>query len=119
MRVINKNNMHYKGYVGSIEFSEEDAVFHGKVVGIKSLISFEGDSANAIIADFHDAVDEYLAYCEENGKQPERPFKGSFNVRVDSELHRLAALEASVRGISLNTFVEDALRQFVEQRYIS
>jgi predicted HicB family RNase H-like nuclease len=113
MRMSDKNYLHYKGYDGSIAFSEQDAVFHGKVVGISSLISFEGDSVKTIIADFHNAVDEYLEYCEKNKKDPEKAFEGSFNVSVGSELHRKAALEASGRGISLNALVEDALRQFV------
>ena len=107
------NYLHYKEYVGSVEFSEEDAVFHGKVVGIKSLISFEGDSVSAIINDFHNAVDEYLEFCVETGKQPEKPFKGSFNVRIGTDLHRQAVLAASARGISLNTLVEDAIKQTV------
>ena len=107
------NYLHYKGYVGSVEFSEEDAVFHGKVVGIKALISFEGDSVKKIIQDFHNAIDEYLVFCTENGHEPEKPFKGSFNVRIGAELHRKAALAASTRGISLNSFVEDAIRQTV------
>ena len=116
MRTSNKNYLHYKGYVGNIAFSEEDAVFHGSVVGIKSLISFEGDSVTTITADFHDAIDEYLDYCEKTGKLPEKPFKGSFNVRIGSELHRKAVLEASGRGISLNTLVENALKQYVDQK---
>ncbi|MCL2337407.1 MAG: antitoxin HicB [Firmicutes bacterium] len=58
-----KNYLHYKNYIGTVEFSEVDAVFHGKVAGIKSLISFDGDSVNGIIEDFHNAVDEYLDYC--------------------------------------------------------
>jgi predicted HicB family RNase H-like nuclease len=105
--------MNYKGYTGSVEFSEMDAVFHGKVAGIKSMISFEGDSVSSIIEDFHNAVDEYLAFCSESGKQPEKPFKGSFNIRIGDELHRKAALAASERGISLNAFVEDAIRRSV------
>ena len=107
------NYLHYKDYIGSVEFSETDAVFHGKVVGIKSLISFEGDSVSAIIDDFHNAVDEYLEFCVETGNQPEKPFKGSFNVRIGTDLHRKAALAASARGISLNTLVEDAIKQTV------
>ena len=107
------NYLHYKGYIGSVEFSEADAVFHGKVVGIKSLISFEGDSVNAIIEDFHNAINEYLEFCAETGKQPEKPFKGSFNVRIGTDLHRKAALAASARGISLNTLVEDAIKQTI------
>jgi predicted HicB family RNase H-like nuclease len=106
--------LHYKGYIGSIEFSEAEAVFHGKVTGIKSLITFEGASVTGITDDFHNAVDEYLAFCAETGKQPEKPFKGSFNVRIKADLHRQAAQAASARGISLNTLVEDAIRQAVE-----
>jgi predicted HicB family RNase H-like nuclease len=105
--------MNYKGYIGSVEFSEEDAVFHGKVAGIKSLISFEGDSVSSITEDFHKAIDEYLAFCAATGEQPEKPFKGSFNVRIGSELHRRAANAASSRGVSLNAFVEEAIRQSV------
>ena len=107
------NFLNYKNYTGSVEFSEEDAVFHGKVIGIKSLISFEGDSVSAIIRDFHNAVDEYLKYCTAKGKEPEKPFKGSFNVRINADLHRKLALTASERGVSLNTLVEDAIRQSV------
>ncbi|MCL2171242.1 MAG: type II toxin-antitoxin system HicB family antitoxin [Defluviitaleaceae bacterium] len=107
------NCLNYKDYTGSIEFSEEDGVFHGKVVGIKSLISFEGDSVSSITEDFRNAVDEYLEFCADSGIEPEKPFKGSFNVRIEAELHRKAALAASARGISLNSFVEDAIRQRV------
>lgn len=103
--------LHYKEYIGNVVFSEEDEVFHGKVIGIKDLLSFEGDSVSALIEDFHNAVDEYLEYCNANGKKPEIPFKGSFNVRIQPELHRAAALTASARGKTLNAFVEDAIRQ--------
>jgi predicted HicB family RNase H-like nuclease len=108
------NYLHYKDYVGSVEFSEEDAVFHGKVMGIKSLLSFEGDSVNTIIEDFHNAVDEYLEICTKKGWQPEKPFKGAFNVKIGADLHRKAALTASKRGISLNKLVESAIRQTVD-----
>ena len=84
-----KNTMEYKGYIGSVEFSEEDGLFFGKVQGIKSLISYEGTNANELISDFHGAIDDYLALCEEEGKTPEKAFKGSFNVRFKNpELHK-------------------------------
>jgi predicted HicB family RNase H-like nuclease len=107
------NYLHYKGYVGSIEFSEEDNVFHGKVIGIKPLISFEGDTVTAIKEDFHNSVEEYLTFCTKNGTQPEKPYKGSFNVRIGADLHRRAALLAHAKGISLNALVEDAIRHSV------
>ena len=106
-----ENFLHYKNYTGSVEFSEEDAVFHGRVIGIKTLISFEGNSVSTITNDFHQAVDEYLEFCTVKGKEPEKPFKGSFNIRISADLHRKLALTASARGISLNTLVEEAIRQ--------
>ena len=109
------NYIHYRDYVGSIEFSEEEEVFHGRVIGIKSMIAFEGDSVKTLIEDFRNAVDEYLEFCAKKGIQPERPFKGSFNVRIQPELHRKAALAAATRGLSLNAFVEDAIRNNVNQ----
>ena len=85
-----KNTMEYKGYVGSIEFSESDGVFFGKVQGIRSLISYEGTNAAELIADFHGAVDDYLDFCEKEGQVPEAAYKGSLNVRLGSELHKRA-----------------------------
>ncbi len=105
------NTMEYKGYLGSVEFSEADALFYGKVLGIRALISYEGQTARELLEDFHGAVDDYLALCEAEGTKPERAYKGSFNVRVSPELHRKAALYAAAHQMSLNSFVESALRQ--------
>jgi len=107
-----QNCMHYKGYIGSVEFSEEDGVLHGKVAGIKSLISYEGDSVGKITEDFHNAIDEYLEFCLTNNIEPEKPFKGSFNVRIGEDLHRRSALAAQSKGMSLNSFVEEAIKQY-------
>lgn len=109
-----KNSLHYKGYMGTVAFSEEDGVFHGRVSGVKASIFFAGDSVESLTEDFHDAVDEYLKHCVENGVEPERPYKGSFNVRIGAELHRKAAEHASEQGVSLNSFVEEAIRHYVE-----
>ena len=73
--------MEYKGYVGSVEFSQEDEVFFGKVQGLRTLISYEGSNATELVNDFHDAVDDYLKLCEDEGKEPEKASEGSFNVR--------------------------------------
>lgn len=83
-----KNIMEYKGYLGSVEFSEEDEMFFGRVLGIHSLISYEGDNAKDLIADFHNSVDEYLKWCEDEGRKPEKAYKGSFNIRISPKLHR-------------------------------
>lgn len=105
--------LEYKGYIGSIEFSEEDAVFYGKVQGIRSLISYEGENGKELIKDFHIAVDDYLALCEERGIAPERAYKGTFNIRISPELHKSAAIYAYEHKISLNSVVEKALSGFM------
>lgn len=107
------NTMEYKGYVGSVEFSEEDCIFFGKVMGIRALLSYEGSTARELVADFHGAVDDYLAMCEAEGKEPEKAFKGSFNVRISPELHKQLVVRATAQQMSLNSYVEQALANSV------
>lgn len=105
------NTIEYKGYVGSVEFSEEDALFYGKVLGIRALISYEGTNAAELVADFHGAVDDYLELCAQSGTEPEKAYKGSFNVRISPELHKQAVVAAMARNVSLNSFVEASIAQ--------
>ncbi len=106
------NLMEYKGYVGSVEFSESDGLFYGKVQGIKSLISYEGTDAKSLVADFHDAIDDYLELCESEGNKPEVAYKGSMNVRFkNSDTHRRAAIYAMTHEQSLNSFIEEAVEE--------
>lgn len=107
------NTMEYKGYLGSVEFSEEDALFYGKVLGIRALVSYEGNNAQELIADFHGAVDDYLELCTQQGKEPERAYKGSFNVRISPELHKQAVIAAMSHNMTLNSFVESSIAQAV------
>ena len=107
------NTMEYKGYVGSVEFSEEDGIFFGKVMGIRALVSYEGTTAKELVDDFHTAVDDYLAFCEEVGKEPEKVYKGSFNVRIAPELHKALAEYAARNGLSLNQATATAIEKFV------
>ena len=86
-----KNTMTYRGYVGSIEFSESDGVLFGKVLGIRSLLSYEGNTAKELVEDFHGVVDDYFNVCEAEGVEPEVAYKGSFNVRTTPDIHRRAA----------------------------
>ena len=106
-----KNLIEYKGYVGSIEFSEEDSIFFGKVQGIRALISYEGSSATELINDFHGAVDDYLEVCKAEGIEPEKAYKGSFNIRVKPELHKKAAIYAMEHDLTLNSFVEQSMEK--------
>ena len=104
------NTIEYKGYIGSVEFSAADQVFFGKVQGIRSLISYEGTTAAELIEDFHGAVDDYLALCQEEGIEPEVAYKGSLNIRLKPALHRSAAIYAMSHNQSLNSFIESAVR---------
>ncbi len=108
-----KNTMEYKGYIGSVEFSETDEVFFGKVLGIHALVSYEGTTAKELIADFHEAVDSYLELCKEMNEEPEKAYKGSFNIRISPELHKQIAVYAMSHQVSLNSLVERALQNFV------
>ena len=107
------NTMEYKGYLGSVEFSEEDTLFFGKVLGVRALISYEGESARELVESFHGAVDDYLVLCAKEGIAQEKAYKGSFNVRISPELHRRAAVFATSHQTTLNKVVESALNQYV------
>ncbi|MDO9287980.1 MAG: type II toxin-antitoxin system HicB family antitoxin [Thermodesulfovibrionales bacterium] len=108
-----KDVLTYKGFIGSVHFSAEDRVFHGKIEGITDLVSFEGHTVNELIRAFHEAVDDYIALCKKVGKEPLKSCKGSFNVRVPSELHTKAIQKASMFGISLNQLVQKAMEKAV------
>lgn len=110
------NMMQYKDYLGSIRYSDEDQIFYGQVEYIRSLISFEGQDVPSLRTNFEAAIDDYLALCEDKGIAPEKPFKGSFNVRVSSKLHRQAALFAEERGVNLNKLVTEALESYLHSR---
>ena len=106
------NIIEYKNYVGSVEFSESDGLFYGKVQGIRALISYEGYNATELVADFHNAIDEYLTYCQAENIIPETPYKGSLNVRFKNRnLHRQAAIYAIIHEQSLNSFIEEAVSE--------
>lgn len=107
--VVMSNVLAYKGYFAPVEFDAEQHVLTGMVAGIRDAIVFEGSTAEEVEQCFHDAVDDYLEFCAEKGKEPERAFKGSFNVRTGSELHKQAALAAAKKGESLNKFVTEAI----------
>ena len=109
-----KSFMEYKGYQGSVSYSDEDQVFFGRVMHIPALVSYEGTDVKSLRESFQEAVDDYLELCQEQGIKPELPFQGSLNVQIPSELHRRAALYASDHNANLNTVVADALEKYLE-----
>jgi predicted HicB family RNase H-like nuclease len=101
--------MEYKGFKSSIEYSSEDDTFVGKVLDIESLILFSGVSVVELRKAFETSIDEYLKACARNKAEPEKPYSGTFNVRVGGELHRSAAVVARRRGQKLNELVKRAI----------
>lgn len=110
------NVLEYKDYYGTVEFSQEDGLLFGKVIGISGLISYEGDSVQSLEQNFKEAVDDYLDTCKQNGKSPMKSYKGSFNVRIKPDLHRDAVLYAATHNKSLNAFVAEAIEYKLHQQ---
>ena len=107
--------LEYKGYLGSVEYSDEDEVFHGRLEFIRDLVTYEGRDAKGLKQAFHEAVDDYLALCAEEKRKPDVPLKGSFNVRPGRELHRRAMIFARRKGLNLNAVVSEALRHYLDR----
>ena len=105
--------MEYKGYHATVEYDSDDNIFVGEVFGITDSLNFHGESVAELQAMFHQSIDNYLALCEKTGKKPDKEFKGTFNVRIPTALHRQAALAAKRQNISLNQYVVKAIGQSV------
>jgi predicted HicB family RNase H-like nuclease len=112
-----KDTMEYNGYFGSVHYNDDDKVFYGKLEFIRALVSYEGTDVVSLRAAFEETVDDYLEFCKETGKQPEKPFKGSFNLRLDPELHKRLVNNAMNEGKTLNTFVKDLLQRAVSEEH--
>jgi len=109
------NNLTYKGYTGTIEASIEDGCLHGQLLFITDIITYEGSTVDDIRTSFEEAVDHYLAYCQDTGKPANKPYSGTFNVRVGQELHRKAVEVAYHQGITLNDFVAQSIKNAIEK----
>lgn len=106
-----KNILKYKGYLAKIEYDSEDMILFGKIEGITDLVDFYSETAEGIKSEFEKAVDDYLQFCIEHGKDPEKPFKGNFNVRIPEDIHREAYIKANLQGKTLNQFVKESITE--------
>lgn len=99
----------YKGYQGSSECSVEDECLFGRILFVRDLVTYEGETVAELEVAFREAVDDYLSTCAKLGKAPDKPFRGSFNVRVNPERHREIAVAAAQEGVSLNEWITEAV----------
>lgn len=106
---MKKTMLEYNGYHASVEFDAEDKIFVGEVFGITDSLNFHGESVSELEEMFKQCIDNYLEVCEKIGKEPDKEFKGSFNIRITPELHKRAALEATNQKITLNQYVLNAI----------
>lgn len=108
------NILEYMGYYTKIEYSSEDRILHGRIEGIGDLITFQSAEATKIEEEFQNAIDDYLTFCEEVGKDPDKSYKGSFNIRINPDLHKKLAIKAFKNNESLNQTVENAIREYLK-----
>lgn len=108
------NVMRYKDYWAKVQYSEEDNCFWGKIEGIRDSITFEGTTVEGLRKDFEGAIDDYIEWCKADGLEPQKQYSGSFNIRIDPELHRNASFLSKIKNISLNQFVESAIEKEVK-----
>lgn len=101
--------MEYKGYVGQVGFDDDANIFHGEVINLRDVVTFQGSSVQELRKAFEESVDDYLEFCAERGESPEKPYSGKFMLRLEPELHKLLATRAKRERKSLNALVHDAL----------
>ncbi len=110
-----KAPLEYKGYSGTVNYSSEDKVFWGKLDGIHATVSYEGHDAKSLEKSFRDSVDDYLNLCRKEGIEPEKPYRGTFNVRLTQDLHRKLADYARSKDMNLNSAVKAAVESFLHE----
>jgi len=109
-----KDILKYKDFIGTVHYSADDEVFYGRIEGIDDLVTFEAKCVDELKTSFREAIDDYLEICKSTGKSPLKSYKGSFNIRINPDLHKKAANKSVELGISLNQLVEKAIKQLLE-----
>lgn len=105
----------YKGYIGHVEFDDEADIFHGEVINTRDVITFQGGTVKELKKAFHDSINDYLDFCKERNEEPEKPFSGKFNLRIDPELHRQVYITARQHKVSLNQWIAEAIRHHIQE----
>lgn len=100
------NTLQYNGFIGSVEFSEKDGVFFGKIEGINALVTFEGESVKELTEAFREGVEDYLIYSQERGIEPHKTYSGQLNVRITPDMCMKIASLAKKTGVSINSFIK-------------
>jgi predicted HicB family RNase H-like nuclease len=103
--------LNYKGYTGRVEYDSDAKLFHGEVLDLSDVITFQGKSVDEIERAFRESIDDYLDFCKSRGESPEKPYSGKFVLRVSPILHRRLHLKAAENGKSLNAWLVEQLEK--------
>lgn len=108
----------YKNYIAHVEFDDEAEIFHGEVINVRDVITFQGSTVKELKRAFIDSVEDYLAFCAARGEAPDKPFSGKFNLRLDPALHRDVYAAARHSGKSINQWVLEAITQHLHEKFV-
>jgi predicted HicB family RNase H-like nuclease len=110
---VGVNTLEYKGYIGVIEYDDDAGIFHGEVINLRDVITFQGECVAELREALKDSVEDYLDFCAERGEEPEKPFSGNLPLRINPELHRKIYIKAKSEGVSLNRWISETLEKQV------
>jgi predicted HicB family RNase H-like nuclease len=105
------NTLEYKGYIGVIEYDDEAGIFHGEVINLRDVITFQGTCVEELRQALKDSIEDYLAFCAERNEEPEKPFSGNLPLRINPALHRKIYVKAKQEGKSINRWISEALER--------
>jgi predicted HicB family RNase H-like nuclease len=108
---VGSNTLEYKGYIGVIEYDDDAGIFHGEVINLRDVITFQGECVAELREALKDSVEDYLEFCAEREEEPEKPFSGNLPLRINPELHRKIYIRAKREGLSLNRWISEALEK--------
>lgn len=108
-----KNTLSYKGYTARIEFDPDDNIFFGRVIGVRDIIGFHGETVAELTADFHNAINHYLDVSKQRDEKPEKAYSGKLTLRIPPNMHADIAAAAAHSGKSLNKWVAETLEQVI------
>ncbi len=113
------NYINFKDYIGRVDYDGDAEIFYGEVINTRDVITFQGSTVKELKKSFIDSVEDYIAFCEARGEEPEKPFSGKFNLRLTPDLHREVYLQAKKVGVSLNDWVRDSILHSLSQKSLT
>jgi predicted HicB family RNase H-like nuclease len=103
------NVISYRGYHAEIKYDPSADAFHGRVLGMRDVISFYGRTPDDLRDEMKAAIEDYMAWCREEGARPEKSWAGKLTLRPDEEVRRRVLIAAAARGQSVNAWINQVI----------